>query len=352
MTTHYQSGARVSEYVLEQCLGAGTFGEVWQARHHVWENERVAVKLPTEPEYVRYLQREGVVVHGLRHPNIVRVLGLDPYGETPYLVMELVKGPSLRQVLNENRAGLPFPQAQVILRGLLRGISAAHEASIIHRDLKPGNILLHLDGRPLDALTVDDVKVGDFGLGFTNADTARSVILQSGSIERDAQSGQIAGTLAYMAPELRDSGGSATPRSDLYAIGVILYETLTGERPAGTELPGAVRAEVPPALDEIFKRLYARLDRRYESAAAVLEDLDRRTTAACVTPPPPPPSPRTRSLGTCRQCHQPVASDDQFCTQCGMQLVEVIPRCSACGGYPAPDDRFCIFCGAALVAGG
>ena len=59
MTTKYQSGARVSEYVLEECVGAGTFGEVWQARHHVWENERVAVKLPTEPEYVRYLQREG-----------------------------------------------------------------------------------------------------------------------------------------------------------------------------------------------------------------------------------------------------------------------------------------------------
>jgi len=284
-----------------------------------------------------------------------RVLGLDPYGEPPYLVMELVKGPALRQVLTENHGGLPIPQAQVILRGLLRGVSAAHEAGIIHRDLKPGNILLHLDGRTLDSLTVDDVKVGDFGLGFTNADTARSVILQSGSIERDALSGQIAGTLAYMAPELRDSGQSATPRSDLYAVGVILYEMLTGERPAGTELPSTLRPEVPTALDDVFKKLYARLDRRYESAAAVLEDLERRPATPSATDPPPPPpgpAPRAREMGICRQCHQPVASDDQFCTQCGTQLVEVVPRCGACGGYPGPDDRFCIFCGTALAAGG
>src|SRR5512135_2030419 len=103
--TKYQPGVRVSEYVLESCIGAGTFGEVWQAQHHVWKNERVAVKLPTEPEYVRYLQREGIVVHGLQHPNIIRVIGLDPYAETPYLVMELVKGPSLKQAIQEHPTG-------------------------------------------------------------------------------------------------------------------------------------------------------------------------------------------------------------------------------------------------------
>src|SRR5512140_547017 len=132
--TKYQPGVRVSEYVLEQLLGAGTFGEVWQARHHVWNDDRVAVKLPTEPEYVRYLQREGVVVHGIRHPNIVRIIGLDPFGEIPYLVMELVKGPALRDVLKEHPQGLPVETTLVVLRGMLRAMAAAHEANVIHRD--------------------------------------------------------------------------------------------------------------------------------------------------------------------------------------------------------------------------
>ena len=166
MTTKYQPGVRVSEYVLEQCVGAGTFGEVWQARHHVWENERVAVKLPTEPEYVRYLQREGVVVHGLQHPNIVRVLGLDPYADPPYLVMELVKGPSLRQVIADHPQGMPVDVALLVLRGVLRGLTAAHAAQIVHRDLKPGNVLLRLDDRPLAALALDDVKIGDHASHF------------------------------------------------------------------------------------------------------------------------------------------------------------------------------------------
>ena len=123
MTTKHQPGVRVSEYVLEECVGAGTFGEVWRARHHIWEKDRVAVKLPTEPEYVRYLQREGVVVHGLKHPNIIRVIGLDPYAEIPYLVMELVEGPSLRAVLDEHRQGLPINTAVVVLRGMLRAMA-------------------------------------------------------------------------------------------------------------------------------------------------------------------------------------------------------------------------------------
>lgn len=355
MTTKYQPGVRVSEYVLEECVGAGTFGEVWQARHHVWENEHVAVKLPTEPEYVRYMQREGIVVHGLRHPNIVRVLGLDPYAEPPYLVMELVKGPSLRQVLNEHPHGIDLDVAVVVLRGLLTGVAAAHGSNVIHRDLKPGNVLLNLDRRPLAALTVDDVKIVDFGLGLGDANALRSMIEQSASIEREDGSARLAGTLAYMAPELRDGGQTPNPRTDLYSIGVILYELLTGERPAGAELPSTLRADTPSALDEVFRRLYVRYDRRYESADAVLSDLDVRLTprARAERPLVPPPLPRPergaeRRLQKCPDCNHPVEADDQFCTHCGMQLVERVPRCPSCGGYPGSQDRFCIFCGAAV----
>ena len=267
--------------------------------------------------------------------------------------MELVRGPSLRKLLDEHRQGLPIEAAVTVLRGMLRAMTAAHEANIVHRDLKPGNVLLHLDGRPLTALTIDDVKVGDFGLGFNSADTVRSMIEQSGSIARDEQSATIAGTLAYMAPEIRDSGQQPSPRSDLYSIGVILFEMLTGERPAGAELPSTLRAESPGALDEVFRRLYARLDNRYGSAQLVLDNLDERLGPARQAAPPRPRSP-ARATGSgateCRGCHKPVDADDQFCTHCGMQLARAVRRCAACGGYPGPADQFCIFCGTALAS--
>ncbi len=359
--TKYQAGTRVSEYLLEECIGRGTFGEVWRARHHVWEREHVAIKLPTEPEYVRFLRQEGVIVHGLRHPNIVRVLGLDPYADVPYLVMELVRGPSLRQVLGEHPHGVAIDVATTILRALLRAMTVAHAANVIHRDLKPGNVLLNLDGRPLAALTVDDVKVVDFGLGAGNADTVRSLVMQSASLERNEQSAALAGTLAYMAPELRDGHERPSARSDLYSIGVILFELLTGERPAGAELPSTMRAEVPPALDEVFRRLYARADRRYESAAAALADLDLRLAGAdragparphsSVGPQRPSPAPDVPSEPTvlaCPTCRASLEPGDQFCTQCGLQLVARVRRCPGCAAYPARTDRYCIFCGTPL----
>lgn len=365
MTSKYQSGVRVSEYLLEEQIGGGTFGEVWRARHHVWENTFVAIKLPTEPEYVRFLRTEGVVVHGLRHPNIIRVLGLDPYAEVPYLVMELVEGPSLRQVLDEHPHGLPLDTVYIVMCGILRAMSAAHAGGVIHRDLKPGNVLLHLAGRPLDALRVDDVKVGDFGLGVPDADALRSMIVQSASIARDEQSGTIAGTIAYMAPELRDGRVAASPASDLFSAGVVLFELLTGERPAGAELPSTLHPEVPHDLDELFRKLYARQDRRYPSADEALTDLarlmDATTTAPAApavppvpaTPPAPAPTPANSSgmhhkYVTCPNCDHPVEIADQFCTQCGAQLVSKVRRCETCGGYPALHDRFCIYCGAGL----
>ncbi|MGD8453528.1 MAG: serine/threonine-protein kinase [Phycisphaerae bacterium] len=347
--TKYQAGMRISEYVLENCIGSGTFGEVWQARHHVWDSEHVAVKLPTEPEYVRYLQREGVVVHGLRHANIIRVIGFDPFAENPYLVMELVRGPSLRQVIDEHPTGLSIDVTLCVLRGLLRAMEAAHAGGVLHRDLKPGNVLLDLNERPIEELTVDDVKIGDFGLGVKNAESLRS-IAQSASLAREDQ---LVGTLAYMASEVRDGDLKPDARSDLYSVGVVLFEMLTGERPAGAELPSTVRAQTPPGLDEVFRRLYARHDRRYENARAVLDDLDARLTVKrpSVVMVPPPPPPRLGVVGKpdyCPRCQHVVGPDDQFCTQCRYQLVPHVRRCPSCDGYPGLHDRFCIFCGAAL----
>lgn len=351
MTTRFQSGLRVSEYILEECIGVGAFSEVWRARHHVWADDYVAVKLPADPQFARYLQREGVVVHGLRHPNIVRVLGLDPYGDIPYLIMELIRGPSLRSIIEEHPRGLPIPATTEILIGVMNGLAAAHGAGIMHRDLKPANVLLHLDGAGAAAIRSDQVKLGDFGFGTPQGDALRS-IAQSASIDRE---NQLVGTLAYLAPELRDGARSADARGDLYAAGVILFEMLTGERPAGTELPSTVRAETPHWVDEVFRRLYARYDRRYESAAAVLEDITaalplRDGRARLSPPPPPPPIPAAARMTAlrCPGCGVIGDPDDNFCINCGRQLVDAVRRCPMCHHVTGRDDRFCIQCGSAL----
>lgn len=347
MASNYQPGLRVSEYVLEVCVGRGAFGEVWRARHHVWDKERVAIKLPAEADYVRQLLREGLVAHGLRHPNVVGVKGFDPYAEIPYLVMDFVDGPSLAKVVADHPKGAPLPVIFTLLRGMLRAVRAAHDARVLHRDLKPGNVLLDLGVRPLSALTIDDVKVSDFGLGSLAIDATRS-LAHSASLERD---NHLVGTLAYMAPELRDGKRPADARTDLYAIGVILFELLTGERPAGAESPSYLRPDAPRELDDLFQKLYARHERRYPSAAEALATLEREDLLLTPAPPARPPSPRAGRPGvvtSCAACGARLQNDDQFCTQCGAQVVEQVRRCGACGSFPAPDDQYCIHCGVEL----
>jgi serine/threonine protein kinase len=348
---------RISEYILEAKLGGGAFGEVWRAHHHVWADQFVALKIPTDPAYVRHLQQEGAAIHGLIHPNIVRAIGFDPYGDPPYLTMEYVPGTSLRPLIKDKK--LTPPDAIAIMRQVLAGLQYAHERGLVHRDLKPENILVH-ERALRDGFGVEGViKIADFGLGkaaaATNAALASS-IAYSGSMN-DAAGREIAGTLDYMAPEQR-SGGAVDQRADLYACGVVLYEMLTGEKPAGTEVPSDLNSASPKLLDEVFRRSYSRLEKRYASAAQFASAI-----APVVPPPLPKATPPTllsapqvkppvmRSAGAaCPQCHKPVDGNDQFCMHCGIQLVSTIRRCQRCGAYPDRADRFCIFCGEGLAA--
>ena len=252
---------RVGEYVLQDRIAAGTFGEVWRAHHHVWTDQVVAVKIPTDPQYLRNLQREGTAVHGLHHPNVVRAIGFDPYAETPYLAMEYIPGSDLRKLI-QNKS-LQTTDVVAIMRQVLAGLGHAHAKGLIHRDVKPENILIHerafRDGFAAEGV----VKVTDFGLGRAAATTAGSIAYSQSMSTPEAQ--DIAGTLDYMAPEAR-SGATTDARADLYACGVLLYEMLTGERPAGTDLPSDLNPSVPKALDDAFRRSYARLDKRFASA--------------------------------------------------------------------------------------
>lgn len=331
-------GDRISNYLLEKRVGAGSFGEVWRARHHVF-GDTVAIKIPTDTQYVRNLQREGVAIHGLKHPNIVRAIDLDPYADPPYLVMEFVDGPSLRAVIDERRATLPIPAVIMIMRGILQALGAAHDGGLVHRDVKPANILLDQPPSDLSTISERSVRVTDFGLGRASGSTTQS-ILQSGShVTEDGRS--IAGTIAYMSPEQKE-GKDVDGRSDLYACGVILFELLTGERPQGGDLPSSVRSDVPARLDEVFRGCYTRLDRRFASAEHMLAALSE---ASPPPPPLPPRSVRSSSGLDCPACHKPIHRDDQFCIYCGQQLVASVPRCQACEAFVQPGDRFCIACG-------
>ena len=154
--TALREGDRISNYLLEARVGSGSFGEVWRAKHHVF-GDVVAIKIPTDSQYVRNLQREGVAIHGLRHPNIVRAIDLDPYSDPPYLVMELVEGPSLRQLIDHYRAKFPHEAAVSIMRGMLRALGVAHDNGLVHRDVKPGNGLIQ---HPLEKLATGDEQAG------------------------------------------------------------------------------------------------------------------------------------------------------------------------------------------------
>ncbi|MDX2198033.1 MAG: serine/threonine-protein kinase [Phycisphaerae bacterium] len=368
MTTRYQAGTRISEYLLEAILGGGAFGEVWRARHHVWHDQEVAIKLPTAPEYVRYLQHEGNVVHKLRHPNIVSVLGLDPYADQPYMIMELVRGPDVAALIRDHPKGLPLALARNVLLGMLRAMRAAHAAGVLHRDLKPSNVMLQLGGRAAATATADDVRVTDFGLASgAGADTLRSL---AQSVAIGSAGSDLVGTLAYMAPEVRDGQRPHDAKSDLYSIGVILFEMLIGERPAGADSPMVLRGEVPVALDRVFRMLYTRHERRPESADAVLRELNSEPLGAIRPGPaaamrteqgaPLPPTPSVpgtvashlRSVRDqkCPLCSHRNEAGSQFCVKCATQLVTVVRRCPKCEAYPGPLDRYCIFCGAALPA--
>jgi len=356
------SNQRVGEFVLMDRINRGTFGEVWKAHHHVWSDQLVAIKIPTDPQYLRNLQREGVAIHGLVHPNIVRAIGFDPYAETPYLAMEYVPGSSLRPMI-QNKS-LSIPDAVAIMRQVLAGLSHAHKNGIIHRDVKPENVLVHERAFKDGFASEGAVKVTDFGLGKAATDTSAGSIAYSASMATP-EAREIAGTLDYMAPEMR-GGGDVDGRADIYACGVVLYEMLTGERPAGTDLPSDLNRNVPKALDEAFKRSYSRLDKRFTSA----DEFAAALRPSPVMPPLPPPIPKgatfhtgatafppgamgQRSIGSgrrqCPQCRGQVDPSDQFCMHCGIQLVENVRRCPQCGAYPDAADQYCIFCGQSLT---
>ncbi len=221
----------------------------------------------SDHQFLTRFQREARAVARLKDPGLVAVYDQGIDGQHPFLVMELVEGGTLRELLHE-RGPMPPHAAAAVLGPVLGGLAVAHGAGLVHRDVKPENVLISDDG---------DVKIADFGLVRAVAEakiTSTSVIL---------------GTAAYLSPEQVGTGDSG-PRSDVYAVGILTYELLTGRTPfTGDNAltvayrrmdndvapPSTVIGGVPPQFDELVLKATARDPaKRYADAAAMGEELE------------------------------------------------------------------------------
>lgn len=273
-------GAMLNRYKLVAEIGNGSFGAVWLAED-TWLNKQVALKIPHNQKMdITKLLAEPKLMAALEHQNIIKLLTVEKVEDTLFLVMEYVEGKSLKERLNGKP--LPVPEAVALTRGILEALAHAHQKGVVHRDLKPANILLTPTGQ---------AKITDFG-------TAHAL---GGGEETVA-----AGTLFYMPKE--QLLGRVTPASDLYSVGVILFEMLTGRVPfwdeAGNKViqkilskdpapnPASLNPAITPGLSAVILRALDRdLTRRFRKAEEFLEALDAVMAGKAAPAAPAPVAP-------------------------------------------------------------
>src|ERR1051325_6644081 len=276
-------GETISHYRITDKLGEGGMGVVYLAEDTTL-GRHVAIKFlsSTAKEYRARFLREARAVSALTHPNIATVFD---YGETndgqPYIVMELIRGQPLNEKLLEG--SLPLPEAVRIVSLIAEALGEAHHQGVIHRDIKPSNVVITERG---------NVKVLDFGLvkqlneqlslgGDPNLPTLPST---------RTRSDVIVGTPMYLSPE-QATGSKVDTRSDLFALGVVLYECIAGQTPfsvssiieigaqvlhATPPLPSSINDRIPPELDRItMKAIEKKADARYQSAPELIADLQK-----------------------------------------------------------------------------
>ena len=262
--------ATIARYRVGRLIGAGGMGEVYLAEDEVLQR-KVALKLlparfTQDQERVSRFQREARAVSALNHPNILTIYEIGHTESVHYIATEYIEGETLRERLAARR--LSVAEVIEISMGVANALAAAHDAGIIHRDIKPENIMLRPDGY---------VKVLDFGLAKLADDAIK-----------DSATGAVMGTLIYISPE-QARGQQPDSRSDLYSLGAVMYEMITGAPPVradnfldlaiaiATEQPkppSSVTPQVPPDLDRIvLKALEKERESRYPSARLLMSDL-------------------------------------------------------------------------------
>lgn len=284
-------GRNLGKYRVLEPLGRGGMARVYRA-YHAQLDRYVAIKvlrsdLVEEEDFLARFRREAQAVAALRHPNIIRVFDFDVQDDFYYMVMELLEGDSLRTRLNEYRAResrtrehkMPLGEVVRVLLDVLDGLGYAHSEGMIHRDVKPANILLTRRGQAV---------LTDFGIAQIIGGTRYTV------------SGALMGTLNYMSPE-QGLEGQCDARSDIYSLGIVLYEMLTGAPPYDAETPLAilmkhvndplpVPRKIDPDIPKPFERVVLRAlakrpQQRYQSAEEMAEALQKAAKRARVEVP-------------------------------------------------------------------
>ena len=269
-----------NRYLILRKLGAGGMADVYLAEDEEL-GRNVALKMlndrhARDDQFVERFRREAQNAAGLNHPNIVSIFDRGQGEDTYYIAMEYLKGRSLKELLVRN-GPTPIPIAIDYARQILSALAFAHRNGIVHRDIKPHNIVVGGDGR---------LKVTDFGIARSGA-------------SQMTEAGSIVGTAQYLSPE-QARGAPVDPRSDLYSLGIVLYEMLTGQVPftgdapveiamkhltAIPEPPSKLRPDVPHDLDAIVMRALAKdPDQRYASAEEMDADLGRIARGLGVSP--------------------------------------------------------------------
>ncbi|MGZ4551544.1 MAG: Stk1 family PASTA domain-containing Ser/Thr kinase [Blastococcus sp.] len=290
-------------YRLEERLARGGMSTVYAATdlrlHRTVAVKIMADHLVHDPTFVDRFTREARAAAMLSHPNVVSVSDQGSDQGLVFLVMELVRGRTLRDLLHA-RGRLTVGEAFAVLEPVLAGLTAAHRAGIVHRDIKPENVLIGVDGV---------VKVADFGLARAVVGTGQS---QTGGV--------LIGTVAYLSPEQLERG-RADARTDIYAAGIVLYEMLTGHPPYGGDTPLAVAYQhvhhdvpppsadvpgIPPQVDELVARTTRRdpAGRPVDAGAFLAELADLRKRLG-IEPVPVPTGRSTAGPGTLRPTNRP-----------------------------------------------
>ena len=284
-----EPGQQLGPYVLGELIGAGGMGEVYRAKDPRLARD-IAIKIlpldvADDPERLRRFEQEARAVAALNHPNIVTIHSVEQAGDLHFLTMELVEGKPLAALIPHR--GLPLDRLLDLAVPLADAVGAAHARGIVHRDLKPANVMVTSEGR---------VKILDFGLAKLKPLASLSELSTEIAPQRTAN-GQMLGTVAYMSPEQAE-GRDVDQRSDLFSLGVMLFELATGQRPFTGETtvsalssllkdtPPAVtdlRPELPRELAQIVRRCLAKdVGRRYQSAIDLRNQLEelRREVAS------------------------------------------------------------------------